>query len=168
MNLPPYDKFPFLAAEKIVLRQIMPTDLEDIIEISFYDGKQAITAAEAQEMLDKINADYQRGDSIHWGIADKENNKIVGTCGYYRGFTGGTGELGFVLRPAFQGQGFMTDAIKTAAAFGLRDVGLQRVIAITGNQNTKAIQVLKRSQFEKTKELDDDMAEFEYFENNRI
>ena len=151
-----------------MLRQILPTDLDDILEISFYDGKQAKTTTEAREMLDKINADYQRGDSIHWGIADKENNNIVGTCGYYRGFAGGTGELGFVLKPAFQGHGYMTSAVRAAAEFGLRHIGLQRVIAITGNQNTKAIQVLERSQFIKMKELDDDMAEFEYFENNRI
>ncbi len=166
--LPPYRNFPTFTADHVRLRAIRPDDLEDIVEISFYDGRKAKTAEDALKMLDKINADYQRGDSINWGITTKEEDAIVGTCGYYRGFANGTGELGFVLKSAFRGKGYMSAAVKAAAEFGLQKMGLQRVIAITGNQNTKAIQVLERAQFFKTKELEDDYSEYEYRIDGRL
>ena len=168
MMLPPYRNFPTFTSDHIRLRAIVPDDLEDIVEISYYDGQKAQTAEDALKMLDKINADYQRGDSINWGITTKEEDTIVGTCGYYRGFANGTGELGFVLKSAFRGKGYMSAAVKAAAEFGLQKMGLQRVIAITGNQNTKVIQVLERAQFVKTKELEDDYSEYEYRVDGRL
>lgn len=101
MRLPPYDKFPSITDDKILLRQIQLSDINDIIEISFYDSIQAKTLTQAIEMQEKINKDYINGNSIHWGIADKLTNKIVGTCGYYRGLDKGEGELGCVLLPQY-------------------------------------------------------------------
>ena len=77
----------------MLLRQIIPADMKDLVEISRYDGKPALSEADALEMQDRINADYQNGASIHWGIVDKEKQVLVGTCGYYRGLDQGTGEL---------------------------------------------------------------------------
>lgn len=105
MRLPPYDKFPCISDDKILLRQIQFSDINDIVEISFYDSIQATALTEAIEMHAKINMDYSNGNSIHWGIADKLTNKIIGTCGYYRGLDKGEGELGCVLLPQYRGQG---------------------------------------------------------------
>lgn len=85
INLP-FSKFPIIIGEKITLREIIPKDLKDLVEISYYDAIQATTVEEAAEMQAKINQDYLNGNSIHWGIADSVTAKIVGTCGYYRGF----------------------------------------------------------------------------------
>jgi hypothetical protein len=41
MRLPPYDIFPIISGDKISLRQILTADIEDLIEISFYDAIQA-------------------------------------------------------------------------------------------------------------------------------
>ena len=38
MNLPPYPIFPNIEGEKITLRAIVPEDLKDLIEISYYDA----------------------------------------------------------------------------------------------------------------------------------
>ena len=91
MKLPPYNIFPDIIGDKISLRQIQPSDVSDIIEISFYDVIQATTLQQAIEMQNKINKDYIDGNSIHWGIAENVTNKIIGTCGYYRGFGKGRG-----------------------------------------------------------------------------
>ena len=108
---PPYSDFPFIFNDKVSLRQILNSDINDIMEISFYETVQATTLEQAMEMNSKINADYEKGDSIHWAITDNLSNKIVGTCGYYRGFEKDKGELGCVLLPQYRGQGFMTSAM---------------------------------------------------------
>ena len=161
MKLPPYDFYPSISDEKIVLRQILASDIQDVIEISFYDSIQAKTIEEATEMQKKIDKDYETGNSIHWGIVDKATNNIVGTCGYYRGLDKGIGELGCVLLPQYRGQGFMSLAMQLALNFGLDTIGIKRVKAITTKQNDKAIQLLKRLNFIKIANLQDNEIEYE-------
>jgi ribosomal-protein-alanine N-acetyltransferase len=161
MNLPPYQDFPFISDDKIRLRQIIESDLSDLLEISYYDAKQAKNVAQAIEMKAKIDKDYHEGNSIHWGIEDLSTNKIVGTCGYYRGLNKGEGELGCVLLPQFRGKGFMTNAMLLAIDFGLKNIGLKRIWAITSKQNNEAIKLLERLNFIKFTDLPDDEIEYE-------
>jgi ribosomal-protein-alanine N-acetyltransferase len=165
MRLPPFDIFPTISGDKISLRQIQVADIEDLIEISFYDAIQATTLQQATEMQAKINKDYIDGNSVHWGIADNLTNKIIGTCGYYRGLDKGTGELGCVLLPQYRGRGFMTSAMLLAIDFGLNTMGLKRVWAITTKQNEKAIKLLEQLNFIKIADLDDTEMEYELRQN---
>lgn len=161
MNLPPFDTYPTVEADQIILRQILPSDISGIVEISFYDAKQARTITEAIEMQARIDRDYLSGNSIHWAIVDKASKKVVGTCGYYRGFDNETGELGCVLLTAFRGQGYMTMALKAAITFGFTHIGLKRIRAITSIQNPKAIQLLHRLGFKQVVVAGDDDVEYE-------
>ena len=161
MSVPPYDKFPSISDDKIMLRQIQFSDINDLIEISFYDAIQATTLKQATEMQTKINEDYTNGNSIHWGIADKLTNRIVGTCGYYRGLDKGEGELGCVLLPQLRGQGYMTSAMLLAIEFGLNRIGLKRIWAITTKQNVKAIKLIEKLNFIKIADLDNNEVEYE-------
>ena len=158
---PPYDEFPLVSNDKISLRQILNSDINDLTEISFYDSIQATTLEQAIEMNSKINMDYDDGNSFHWGIVDNQSNKIIGTCGYYRGFDKGGGELGCVLLPQYRGQGFMTSAMLLAIDFGLKNIGLKRIWAITSQQNEKAIKLLERINFKNIRVLDDNEVEYE-------
>ena len=84
MNLPPYNLFPVIKTERFYLREIKSADVNDIIEISYYNSIQAGSEEEAQEMLNKINTDYLKGSSIHWGIEEISTGRITGTIGFYR------------------------------------------------------------------------------------
>ncbi len=161
MNLPPYTTFPNLSGSNLLMREIQESDLEDILEISFYDGVKASNIAQAAVMQEKINQNYRDGESIHWGIADPVNNRIVGTCGYYRGLDKGAGELGCILSPAFRGQGYMTAALQLAIDFGLNHIGLNRIFAITSRNNPKAMNLLERLGFVKIAEVENDQLEYE-------
>jgi ribosomal-protein-alanine N-acetyltransferase len=153
-NYPPYKNFPMLSSNKIVLRQVTNADADDVMEICYYDGIQASNPNEAIEMQKKINQDYLQGNSIHWGIVDSQSSKLVGTCGYYRGFVSNTGELGYVLKPSFEGRGYMSSALKKAIEFGINIIGLQKIIAITEKSNIKSQNVLKRLNFVQEAEQD--------------
>ncbi len=160
-KLPPYAHFPQIKAERITLREIVEADLGAVAAISFYDGKPAATIEEAREMQAKIDRNYLDGESIHWGIIDNETNQIVGTCGYYRGFKNNSGELGCVLLPQFRGKGYMSEALRLAAEFGIDHMRLERVWAATSQQNEKAIQLLERIGFSKFAELPGDEVLYE-------
>ena len=148
MHLPPYNPFPVLATASVVLRQVEESDLADILDISFYDARPAGSIAEASTMLRQINDDYARGECLHWGLAHPQTNRIMGTVGFYRGFAECTGELGCVLKSTFRGRGLMQQAMRLAIKFGLEEIKLQNVIALTDRQNHAAIRLLERLQFQ--------------------
>lgn len=153
-NYPPYQNFPVLQSNEIVLRQVVNKDAPQILEISYYDGKRATHPDEATDMQNKINQDYEDGNSIHWGIFDVQSLELVGTCGYYRGFHENTGELGYILKPYFEGKGYMTKALKLAIEFGINTMGLRKFIAITEKSNTKSRNVLVGLNFSEEDERD--------------
>jgi [ribosomal protein S5]-alanine N-acetyltransferase len=165
MRLPPYEIFPCLGDEKILLRQVEFSELNELIEISFYDQIQAKTLQEAEEMQVKINKDYFNGNAIQWGIVDKLTNKIVGTFGYHGGLDKGEGELGAVLLPQYQGKGYMAAALKLAIDFGINQIGLHRILALTTKQNERAIKLLTRLHFVKVAELEGGELEYELSKN---
>lgn len=162
LQLPPYKEHPTLSTDRIMLRQIGVEDIKQVVDISFYDAKKAETVQEASAMQVKIDADYQNGNSIHWGITDKLTNELVGTCGYYRGFDNGIGELGCVLKSAFHKKGYMTPALQLAVDFGKNHIRLTKVIAITTTTNTPAIGLLNRLKFIKTEDLADNEVKYEF------
>lgn len=147
------------------MRQVKVSEINGIIEISFYNSIQAETLQQAIEMQAKINKDYIRGNTIHWGITDNHSNKIVGTCGYYRGFNKGGGELGCVLLPRYRGMGYMTSAMLLAIEFGLTHIGLKRIWAITTKQNEKAIKLIEKLNFIKIADLNHNEVEYELRQN---
>lgn len=161
MRLPPYDNFPTISNDKTTLREIVASDLSDLIEISYYDGVQAKTLEQAATMHSKIKNDYSDGNSIHWGIADAATNKIVGTCGYYRGLDKGEGELGCVLLSKYYGKGYMTSAMQLAIAFGVNTIGLKRIWAKTSQDNKSAIKLLERLNFIKIAVFDDNNVDYQ-------
>jgi [ribosomal protein S5]-alanine N-acetyltransferase len=147
MHLPPFEIFPLLADSTIVLRHIEPSDLHAVLPICYYDAVPARTVEEAANIQERIAQDYEEGNTVHWGIEDRLLCRIVGTCGYYRGFVGGSGELGCVLLEQFRGRGYMTAAMRLAIHFGFRTIGLNRVTAITSRENLRAIRLLERLGF---------------------
>jgi ribosomal-protein-alanine N-acetyltransferase len=153
-NYPPYQNFPILRSPDIVLRQIVHTDADEIMEISYYNGIRATDPIEAIEMQNMIDQDYLEGNCIHWGIMGVQSSKLVGTCGYYRDFIDNTGELGYILKPSFVGRGYMTTALKKAIEFGINTIGLQKIIAITEKDNIKSQNVLMKLNFTQEAERD--------------
>ena len=154
MELPPYPLFPILSSGRIILRELVPADLDAVVEISTYDGRRAETVGEAGRMLEKIRRDYLAGSCINWGIAEKSTGRIVGCCGYYRGFANETGELGCILKVEFRGLGYMTEAMSAAILFGKSSMGLKRIVAVTTLQNLAAQRLLERLGFARQKEED--------------
>ena len=162
MKYPPFDTFPILSSEKVILRELAYTDTDQLLEIFTYDGKLAETPHEVIEMLDRIDENYRIGEGINWGIVDRETNEIAGTCGYYRGFGNETGEIGFIMRPAFRRKGLMSEALKLAVAYGIEELQLKRVISITKKSNEAALILLYCNSFKFVKDHDSDYREFEY------
>ena len=50
MKRPPYDSFPEIISDTIILRQVQTEDLKGLVEITYYDSVPACTIDDAREM----------------------------------------------------------------------------------------------------------------------
>ncbi len=163
MNLPPYILFPELRTGGLLLREVKPDDIPHLLEILTYDGKSVETLDQGVEIIRKIDQNYREGESVNWIIEELETNQLIGFVGYYRGFENGFGEIGFVLKEAFRGKGFMSQSLQLAVDFGINRMWLRQVRAFTKPDNEKAIAVLERNGFVSDYKPEGKYLEFVYF-----
>lgn len=142
-----FDEIPILVSDRLILRGVKASDASNIIDLAVYDGFFARNETDVLNILKKINANRAKGESIQWGICLKTNKEIIGLCSYHRGYPNNVGEIGYVLKEAYRGQGFMTEAVKLITNFGLNRLKLDNVVAYTDVTNITSISVLKRAGF---------------------
>lgn len=140
--------FPIIETPRFLLNQIDESEADQIIDISFYDGKQANNGTESRQFLENINTDYLKGETFHWALRLKTDPlSIIGTCGYYRGFRDKTGELGCILKEKYQKHGFMTEVMIAIIGFGFDKLGLETIVAWTSRTNYPALSILSKLNF---------------------
>ena len=130
-----------------MLRELRDSDLQHLIEISFYNGIPAKDLLDAQIMNGTIKKDYLNGNSIHWIITSAADGEVLGTCGYYRGFKNNFGEIGYVLKKNHQGKGLMAEALSLMLEFGWKELQLKAIKAMTSIHNKASSNVLKKAGF---------------------
>lgn len=138
---------PTLATPRLLLRDARSSDAGPLLEVTYYDGRAAADVPAAAEVLRRIRADQDAGETLHWVICRREDGAPIGTVGFYRGFAGGAGELGYVLASAHRGRGLAGEAAAAACAYGFENLGLERIVAWTEPGNTASRRLLERLGF---------------------
>ena len=101
--------------------------------------------------LKKLEAEIA-GDPDHYLffteflIVLKENDHVIGSIDYKYVPRDGTTEVGYGMNPAYEGHGYMTEALSAFLIFG-RSLGIRTVLADTLPDNIRSQNVLKRCGF---------------------
>jgi [ribosomal protein S5]-alanine N-acetyltransferase len=150
--------FALLTTERLSLRQLSIEDEEAIFdlrsdpEVNKYLGRQPCKSIEdAMVFINKINESIKKGDTYYWAIALTETNQLVGTiCLYDLPQNNESCEIGFELRPQFQKQGIMQEAIQSVIDFAVHTLKVHKVTATTHFENEDSIRLLTKFNFEKS------------------
>ncbi len=142
-----FSQFPVLSTASLDLREIKPSEVPSIVDISFYDGVPATSEAEALIILEKIHSDYLQGESIHWGICLKDTKDILGSCTFYGGYPDNIAEVGYVLKEAYRAKGIMHQALTRIVHFGLYEMNLEAIIAQVSPDNLASRKLLLKTGF---------------------
>ena len=134
---------------RIYLREVTSEDAPELYriyhqsEVMEFVSEMRGSIEEEQEKL----AAYQKnaygfyGYGI-WGICRKEDGRLLGSCGLEQREEGEDVylELGYVLDPAFWGEGFASEAALLAIRFG-KELGLEQIWAKieTSNKRSRAV-----------------------------
>lgn len=154
LDLP--DQFLTLQTPRLILRKLAITDAEDIFA---YASDPQVTTYTAWETHRSINETYEylnnfvfqmyrSGKGMNWGIVMKENGKLIGTCSLHTAPVHRRAELGYVLSRNYWGNGLMTEAAKSAIAFGFHVMQLQRIQAICDVNNVSSARVLEKAEMQ--------------------
>ena len=154
-----FDQFPILDVnETLYLRQFCYEDARAYLaylsdpETNRFVPKECLPTTlieaknEIQYHLDLFN--YKR--SIFWAIAQKSDDKMIGSCGYnYWNQDHNRTEISYDLAREHWRKGIMSQVIQSVLSFGFYQMNLRRVEATTTEDNKASLGVLKKAGFKK-------------------
>jgi [ribosomal protein S5]-alanine N-acetyltransferase len=152
-----FHPFKNLETERLLLRRVAPTDVDEIIELrgntetmKFIPRPLVTNTEEALAHYHLINDKIENNEGINWAITIKGNPKLIGIMGHYRiQLEHYRSEVGYMILPQFNGQGITAEALKAVLAYGFDDMGLHSVEGVLDAENYGSERVLQKSGFVK-------------------
>src|SRR6185369_4096381 len=84
--------FPKLETERLVLREIVPTDARDLFRIfsdeetmRYWSCRPFTSVDQASSLIESMTKQVQDGTGIHWAISLRGDGRLIGKCGYMSG-----------------------------------------------------------------------------------
>jgi RimJ/RimL family protein N-acetyltransferase len=151
------DVLPTLAADRVVLRPLTESDVDAIFEIfsdpdvmRYWSSTALVTMEQARVMLRQIHDGFRDRTLWKWGIALRDDDRVVGTCTLtHFDWENRRAELGYALGSAYWGRRLMSEALDTLVAFAFDGLGLHRLEADVDPRNTASIKSLERLGFQR-------------------
>ena len=151
----PFTHFPTLTTARLQLRRMEPRDTEALYaiyadeETMRYYGEPYQSREELDLALTLRQEDYAARRAICWGIALKDSDILIGSCGFHHFDEGHfRAETGYILNRAYWGQGIMAEALTAIISYGFDEMGLRRIEAIIDIANERSKGVLLKLGFQ--------------------
>jgi len=147
--------YPVLETERLLLRQLVPDDAEDLFEyfsmgevMEYYDLETFKTLEDAQKIIRHFNNEFEKGKGFRWALELKSEQKVIGTCGYHNWYREHFRvEIGYELNPKFWRNSYMKEAILPILTFGFESMKLRRVDAFIDPSNISSEKLLHALNF---------------------
>lgn len=149
--------FPKLSTERLILRKMTSNDVETLFnfwsddEVTKYMNMNSfVNIEQASYMVNFLNKLFKNKEGIRWGIFRKEDNALIGTCGFNTWIKRSSrGEIGYELGQEYWGKGYATEALKEVIRFGFKETLLNRIEAFVVPEASRSINVLEKLGFRK-------------------
>ncbi|MFN6570248.1 GNAT family protein [Dendronalium sp. ChiSLP03b] len=148
-----FNNFPQLTTENLILRETTLADAPAVFQIfaddkvtKYHDLETATSLEQIQLLIERRMERFKNQQGIRWGIARKEDNVIIGSCGY--GIKNRfQAEIGYELARGYWRKGLMTEALKAIINWGFHQLDLNRIEAFVMLENTASIKLLENLKF---------------------
>ena len=147
--------FPRMETKRFVLRQIELTDAEEVFYyfsqdevMKYYDLDVLKDVSEARRIIKNWQTKYHKNEGLRWGIATKEDNKIIGSCGFHNWEKEHfKAEIGFEVTPEYWRSGVMTEVLQPILSYGFEKMELHRIEALYDPDNMASKKTLEKAGF---------------------
>lgn len=144
-----------LETERLIIRYIEIDDAYDMFEYAsipevteylLWDPHVNLEATEGY--IEYLQKRYKKGLYADWALELKENQKMIGTCGYATiNSREKKCEIGYVLSPEYRRQGYMTEAVKAILDLTFLKLQLESASLRIISDNIDSINLAKRMGF---------------------
>ena len=148
-----FDRSPKIETERLILRRMKVSDARDMYD---YARRAEVTKyllwapheslEYTRSYLKQVERCYRQGTFHDFGVVLKENNRLIGTCGFARiDEANSTAEAGYVLNPDHWGKGIATEALSAVIALGFEKRGFNRIESRYMVDNQTSRRVMEKS-----------------------
>lgn len=144
-----------LETQRLILKSISRDD-RDFIFSQFSDNVVTQYLFDNEPLMDINGADDIINSYIQpeprsqhrWIMVRKDDGTKIGTCGFHCWDEGKSSvEVGYDLKEAFWGNGYMQEALEKIIAFAVKSMNIKRIDAVVFVENPKSISVVERLGF---------------------
>ena len=163
MIVTPFEPFPFMESERILLRPLQPSDEEAIYVLrtdegvnQFLDRQRARSLEDARSFIQRIIQSVANREVIFWAIHLKKENELAGTITLWNiNQDASSAEIGYELLSVHQGKEIMNEVMPAIVSFGFYRMHLEQIEACLSPGNTKSIRLLEKNGFHFTGPLNE-------------
>lgn len=149
------DRLPTITADRVTLRWLTDGDVPALYEIfsdpeamQYWSSPPLSGLEAAASLLAEIEAYFASGALYQWGIALRENDRVIGTCTLSAvSVPHRRAELGFALARSQWGRGYAAEAIAAIIRFAFNTLHLHRLEADVDPRNGRSIKCLEDAGF---------------------
>ena len=153
--------FQNLESERLILRQIKNTDVDEVFELRSnaetmkYIPRPLVTIKEeALNHIKMIQDKIDTNEGINWAVTLNESGKLIGIVGHYRiKWEHFRSEIGYMLLPDYSGKGIMSEVVAMLVDYGFNKMKMHSLEAIIDPENHASARVLEKNGFIKEAHL---------------
>jgi ribosomal-protein-alanine N-acetyltransferase len=150
-----FTPFPILLTPRLLLRPLMEKDAPDLFALrkdpehhAFTDTRPDGALRETLAYIRSMNQGVADNRWLIWAMELKETHTVIGTISLWNFAEAlNSAELGFGLQRAWQGQGFMKEALYAVADYGFTQLQLSFLDAYTEENNLPSRHLLESTGF---------------------
>lgn len=140
-----------LETEHLLFRPLTNFDLDDLAtlytdaDVMRYLGGPR-SRDEVQRVLSRYISEYEMYGHSFFATIQKSNQRFIGQCGLLNQEVEGQAEieLGYVLARQYWERGLALEGIQALKDYGLKNLGLSRVISLIPPDNQAAVQIAEK------------------------
>lgn len=147
--------FKDLETQRLILKSISRNDRDfifsqfsdNVVTQYLYDNEPLMDMNGADEII-KFYIQPEPQSQHRWIMVKKDDGTKIGTCGFHCwDIEKSTVEVGYDLKEAFWGNGYMHEALKEIIAYAFKSMNINRIDAVVFVENQKSISVVEQLGF---------------------
>jgi [ribosomal protein S5]-alanine N-acetyltransferase len=147
--------YPMLATKRLRLRRFEARDLPGLHAcfgnehgMRYWNSPACKTEAETARWLKYLAKTTSPYDYLAWAVTEKPGDRCIGMVNYHhREARNARLEIGYILAPAYQGRGLMTEAVGAIVAYCFDKLAAHRIEALIHPDNAASIRLVERLGF---------------------
>lgn len=147
------NEFPILKTERLLLRQIVESDLNDVFRglsdprVTMYYAVHFDSLDETKEQIRWFSQLEKYGTGIWWAI-ESMDGKFIGACGLNNiEENRNKGEIGCWLLPEYWGHGYMAEALSLVCKHAFNALKLHRIEGFVESENINCKKAMAQLDF---------------------